>query len=79
MIEDAKAEGNRAAERNFTYANEVEKVHAALYQKASDNLEALEEKDYYVCSVCGYTCENGNFSISWGNSSWIPAYAGMTK
>jgi len=20
-----------------------------------------------------------NFSISWGNSSWIPAYAGMTK
>jgi rubrerythrin len=58
MIEDAKEEGNKAAERNFTYANEVEKVHAALYQKASDNLEALEEKDYYVCSVCGYTCEN---------------------
>jgi len=58
MIEDAKDEGNKTAERNFTYANEVEKVHAALYQKASDNLDALEKKDYYVCSVCGYTCEN---------------------
>lgn len=58
MIEEAKDEGNKAAERNFTYANEVEKVHAALYQKASDNLDTLEEADYYVCSVCGYTCEN---------------------
>ena len=58
MIAAAKAEGNKAAERSFTYANEVEKVHAALYQKALDNLEALEEADYYVCSVCGYTCEN---------------------
>ena len=58
MIATAKAEGNKAAERSFTYANEVEKVHAALYQKALDNLEALEEVDYYVCSVCGYTCEN---------------------
>ena len=58
MIDDAKEEGNKAAERTFTYANEVEKVHAALYQNALDNLEVLEEKDYYVCSVCGYTCEN---------------------
>ena len=58
MIEHAKAEGNTAAERSFTYANEVEKIHAGLYQKALDNLDALEEVDYYVCSVCGYTCEN---------------------
>jgi len=58
MIDDAKEEGNKAAERTFTYTNEVETVHAALYQKALDNLDALEEKDYYVCSVCGYTCEN---------------------
>jgi rubrerythrin len=59
MIDDAKKEGSKAAERGFTYANEVEKVHAALYQKASDNLDTLEETGYYVCSVCGYTCENG--------------------
>ena len=58
MIDDAKKEGSKAAERNFTYANEVEKVHAALYQKASDNLDTLEDVDYYVCSVCGFTCEN---------------------
>jgi len=58
MIEDAKEEDNKAAERTFTYANEVEKVHASLYQKTLDNLDVLEEKDYYVCSVCGYTCEN---------------------
>ena len=58
MIETAKAEGDKAAERSFTYANEVEKVHAALYQKALDNLDKLEDVDYYVCNVCGYTCEN---------------------
>jgi len=58
MIEEAAAEGNKAAERSFRYANEVEKVHARLYQKALDNLEDLEDVDYYVCSVCGYTCEN---------------------
>jgi rubrerythrin len=58
MIESAKQEGNKAAERTFTYANEVEKVHAALYQKAADNMEGPAEADYYICSVCGYTCEN---------------------
>jgi rubrerythrin len=58
MIEQAKEEGNKAAARSFAYANEVEEVHANLYQKALDNLDALEEVDYYVCSVCGYTCES---------------------
>jgi len=58
MIQAAKAEGNAAAERSFTYANEVEKIHAALYQKALDNLDSLPAVDYYVCSVCGLTCEN---------------------
>ena len=58
MIEEAKAEGNEAAVRTFTYANEVEKVHAALYQKAIDNLgKPQTDVDYYVCSVCGYTVE----------------------
>jgi rubrerythrin len=58
MIEAARAEGMKDAERSFSYANEVEKIHASLYQKALDNLNNLEETDYYVCSVCGYTCEN---------------------
>ena len=58
MIAVAKAEDNKSALRSFNYANEVEKVHAVLYQKALDNLDSLEDVDYYVCSVCGYTCES---------------------
>lgn len=58
MIEAARSEGNKTAERSFTYANEVEKVHAQLYQRALEQLDNPVEADYYVCSVCGYTCEN---------------------
>ena len=58
MIEEAKAEDEKAALRSFTYANEVEKIHADLYSKALENMDSLEEVDYYVCSVCGYTCES---------------------
>ena len=59
MIETAKEEGDKAAERSFTYANTVEEVHAGLYQKMLDTLDAPSAVDcYYVCSVCGYTHEN---------------------
>jgi rubrerythrin len=59
MIETAKSEGNKAAERTFTFANDVEKIHADLYQKALDSLDNPEDIEcYYVCGVCGYTCEN---------------------
>ena len=58
MIEAARAEDNKAALRSFEYANAVEKVHANLYQKALEKMDKLEEADYYVCSVCGYTCED---------------------
>ena len=60
MIETAVAEGEKAAERSFEFANEVEKVHAALYQKLLDSLgqEAQAEYPYYVCPVCGHTVEN---------------------
>jgi len=57
MIEDARAEGHKQALRSFEFANEVEKVHAGLYQKALDNLDSLPETDYWVCSVCGHTVE----------------------
>ena len=58
MIEEAKAEGNAKALRSFTLANEVEKVHARLYQAALDSLgERSVEADYYICQVCGYTAE----------------------
>jgi rubrerythrin len=58
MIETARQEGDKAAERTFTYANEVEKTHAALYQKALDSLDNPTATDYYVCKVCGHTHEN---------------------
>ena len=59
MIRAAESEAEKSALRSFTYANEVEKIHAALYQKALDNLENPSDIDcYYVCGVCGYTVEN---------------------
>jgi rubrerythrin len=58
MIEAAKAEGNKDAERSFTYANEVEKIHARLYEKMLIDLAGKgSEYPYYVCPVCGYTAE----------------------
>jgi rubrerythrin len=57
MIEEANADGVKGALRSFTYANDVEKVHAALYQKALDSLGKNSEADVYVCQVCGYTVE----------------------
>jgi len=57
MIADAQAEGNKEAEKSFVYANEVEKVHHALYEKALEKMGDLAGGDYYVCAVCGYTVE----------------------
>ncbi|MFZ5997236.1 MAG: rubrerythrin family protein [Nitrospirota bacterium] len=57
MIEEAQAENNKCALKTFTYANEVEKVHAELFRKAIENLGKNPENDYHVCSVCGHTVE----------------------
>ena len=58
MLEAARSEGNKEAERTFQYAFEVEKVHAQLYQKLLDNLETTQEDyPYFVCPVCGFTAE----------------------
>ena len=58
MIGAAKAEGNKAADRTFNFANEVEKIHAQLYQKLLDSLgKSQENYPYYVCPVCGFTAE----------------------
>ncbi len=58
MIEAAEAEGNREAKQSFSFANAVEKIHAALYQKMLDQPEQAGDYPYYVCPVCGYTAEN---------------------
>ncbi|MGA2939505.1 MAG: rubrerythrin family protein [Syntrophobacteraceae bacterium] len=59
MIRQAEEEGHDAARRSFAYANSVEIQHALLYQQALDQMGALKETDYYVCSVCGHTCADG--------------------
>ena len=55
MIETAKKEGNKAAERSFAMANAVERTHARLYKDALANLGQNAEQDVYVCPVCGET------------------------
>jgi rubrerythrin len=60
FIDDAIEEKNEAAKRTFNYANEVEKIHHKLYEKALDSVEKgkdIESKTMYICSVCGYTHE----------------------
>jgi rubrerythrin len=58
MIRDAEEEGNKGALKSFTFANEVEKIHADLYRKALENIGKNADIDYYVCQVCGHTAEN---------------------
>jgi rubrerythrin len=60
FIAKAKEERNDRAERTFEWANKVEKIHHALYEKAY--LAVKEGKElpqtvYYVCPVCGNTVE----------------------
>ncbi len=57
MIAAAQTEGHREALRSFEFANEVEKVHAQLFQKALADLEKKELVDIFVCTICGHTVE----------------------
>jgi rubrerythrin len=57
MIKAAQAENNKDAERSFSYANSVEKVHARLYEDAVQNMNRKEDYPYFVCPVCGYTAD----------------------
>ncbi len=58
MILAAKTEGNKAAETSFHYANEVEKIHSALYKKLLGDLGTSQEAfPYFVCPYCGNTVE----------------------
>ena len=59
FIKDAEAEGHEAAKKGFHFANEAEKVHGSLYQKALDGLASLKGKDsdWYLCPICGFVQE----------------------
>jgi len=65
FLAQARREGNRDALQTFNYAKTAEAEHARLYQKALDSLDSLtgsEAATYYVCSVCGYTTTNLDFT-----------------
>ncbi len=60
FIDQAVAEKNTKAQVTFNWANKVEQVHHALYEKALKDLEAgkkIESKLIYVCPRCGNTVE----------------------
>ncbi len=62
FIQQAEAEGNKAALISFRNANAVEKTHYDLYGKALEALEAgkdLTPASIYVCDVCGHTHVGG--------------------
>ncbi len=65
FLKQARAEGNRDAVQSFNYAKTAEGEHAKLYSDALNNLAKLKgskAKDYFVCSVCGYTTSKIDFS-----------------
>jgi rubrerythrin len=57
FIATAESEENAKAARMFTWARDVEEVHAKLYEKALEHMLADEEPNYYICDVCGYVSD----------------------
>ena len=65
FLKQARTEGNRDAVQTFNYAKTAEAEHAKLYSEALNNLPKLKgskAKDYFVCTVCGYTTSQLDFS-----------------
>lgn len=65
FLKQARAEGNRDAVQTLNYAKTAEGEHAKLYSEALNNLPKLKgskAKDYFVCTVCGYTTSQMDFS-----------------
>lgn len=58
FLEQARQEGDRAAENSFKFALAVEEIHHDLYQKALASVQSgadLPDRPIYVCEVCGNT------------------------
>jgi rubrerythrin len=62
---EAQERKNHGAVRTFNWALEAEKTHARLYTEAIVLLEEgkadawiSETREFYVCTVCGYTSES---------------------
>ncbi len=60
FIDQAKRDANNDAFKSFFWAQEAERVHADLYQKAADSIKQGKDValgELYVCEVCGNTVE----------------------
>jgi len=57
FIQEAEAEGNRAAVLHFSQSRDVEETHAKLYKEAMNHLLEERETAYHVCMVCGYIAD----------------------
>jgi Rubrerythrin len=57
MIAQAQAEDKKSIANILANVSKVEAVHADLYEKALNAEGKIEETDYYLCAVCGYTHE----------------------
>ncbi|HAV11349.1 MAG TPA: rubrerythrin [Candidatus Moranbacteria bacterium] len=54
FIDEAKAEERSDAHMGFFRANAVEKTHEKLFSEALEKGGDIEEKEYFICSVCGH-------------------------
>ncbi|RSN68041.1 rubrerythrin family protein [Candidatus Korarchaeum cryptofilum] len=58
-MELARSQGVDQAERSFKWAYEAEKIHAELYRKAKESVDAGKdfkiEGKVWICPVCGHT------------------------
>ncbi|MGI6712624.1 MAG: rubrerythrin family protein [Bacillota bacterium] len=57
FIAEADKPEDKQAKRAFELANNAEKSHAELYQKALDSLNEKRDVNYYVCEICGFITE----------------------
>lgn len=55
MLATAQEENQKKAATSFGWALEVEKIHAALYAEAINNMDSKEDYEYTICPFCGYT------------------------
>lgn len=65
FLREARAERNRDALQAFNYARTAESEHAKLYSEALKNLAALKgskSREYFVCTICGYTTAQLDFA-----------------
>jgi rubrerythrin len=58
MIKDAERDGWDFARECFANLNQVEKVHAALFEETLNQLGTSAAADYFVCEFCGNTVQH---------------------